>query len=154
MQVGKEELRYQQAVLKHLGFYKGKLDGIWSAGSIEAKKKFEYTREFSPAIPTNGLPFGTAERLPKGLFFQRVNNHTFLHNHKLSADELKAMLGTPEVKKEEPAPVIESGPVMQEPVVAEVITPAVETQEIEKPAVETKPVQNNQRPNQPHGNRR
>lgn len=154
MQVGKEELMYQQAVLKHLGFYKGKVDGIWSKGSIDAKKKFEFTREFSPCIPTNGLPFGTSERLPKNLFFKREGNLILLHHTELHADALKQILGTTsKAEVVEETVVVKDGPMMEEPAPAVSIQETAPTVEEPKPVVNTKQVPQQQRP-QPSGTRR
>ncbi|MNQ34441.1 hypothetical protein D3C85_478950 [compost metagenome] len=66
MQVTKDKLAAQQLVLFHLGYYKGTIDGIWSAASIAAKRKFEGEPGFLPAYPNNGLPFGERDKLPKG----------------------------------------------------------------------------------------
>jgi len=156
MQVGKEELMYQQAVLKHLGFYKGKVDGIWSKGSIDAKKKFEFTREFSPCIPTNGLPFGTNDRLPKNLFFKREGNLILLHHTELHDDALKQILGaSPQPAIVEETVVVKDGPMLEEPtpVVLDSIQDKAAPVEEPKPVANPKPVPQQQRP-QPNGNRR
>lgn len=60
-------LQRQQIVLNKLGYYKGKLDGIWGPASITAKRKFELSGKFSPAIPSGGLPFDLNSKLPKGV---------------------------------------------------------------------------------------
>lgn len=117
MQVVKEELKYQQIVLKHLGFYKGPIDGIWSTGTINAKKQFEFKREFSPAIPSNGLPFGLQDRLPKGLHFKRVGNLMFLHANGLEQSVIDSMLGKTESTVAVREPVVSNnGPVIEAPV--------------------------------------
>lgn len=69
--VNKRLIQNQQMVLKALGFYTGKCDGIWSARTIEAKKDFESTPKFKPAYPNNGMPFelGAQDKLPAGLYF-------------------------------------------------------------------------------------
>jgi len=66
MQVTKEKMAAQQLVLFHLGFYKGNIDGIWSAATIAAKRQFEADPSFLPAYPNHGLPFGDRDKLPKG----------------------------------------------------------------------------------------
>ena len=60
-------LKRQQLVLKHLGYYNGEIDGIWSQKSIEAKIQFERSGVFNPGIPNNGMPFNTNVRLPIGI---------------------------------------------------------------------------------------
>jgi hypothetical protein len=67
MQLGKKQLQRQQVILAHLGFYKHKCDGIWGPDSIAAKRKFESSPSFIPALPNNGLPFGEKEKYPKGI---------------------------------------------------------------------------------------
>lgn len=151
MQVNTEELKYQQAVLQHLNFYKGRIDGIWSERTINAKKKFEFDRSFSPALPNNGLPFGLNDRLPKGLYFKRNGNKMFLHCLSLSDDELNRLLGQVDgtVAVRDPAPVAEATaePVAEIPVADPVAEPVEQKQEEPKPAGAQ--VQQ-QRPNQPH----
>lgn len=70
MQLTKEKLMAQQLVLFHLGFYKGNIDGIWSAATIDAKKAFEADVSFLPAYPNGGLPFGERDKLPKNWVYQ------------------------------------------------------------------------------------
>ena len=69
MQTGKMELMSQQVVLAFLGFYKGAIDGIWSTATIQAKQAYERELNFVPGVPSNGLPFTTKGRLPKGLYW-------------------------------------------------------------------------------------
>lgn len=59
----------QQQILKELGYDPGKIDGVWSSKSIEAKQKWERQRSFSPAVPNNGLPFRPRDILPKGIIY-------------------------------------------------------------------------------------
>jgi len=69
MQTKPIELLYQQIVLKHLGYYSGKLDGIWSAKCRAGKCSFENNPVYVPGLPNRGLPF-TIEYLhplPKGV---------------------------------------------------------------------------------------
>lgn len=68
-QASDEKLKRQQQVLTHLGFYKGKIDGIWGPKTIEAKRNFE-SAGFAPGIPNGGLPFHSKGPYPKGLFMQ------------------------------------------------------------------------------------
>jgi hypothetical protein len=147
MQVTTEELKYQQAVLQHLNFYKGRIDGIWSERTINAKKKFEFDRSFSPALPNNGLPFGLNDRLPKGLYFKRNGNKMYLHCVTLSDDELSRMLGQVEgtVAVRDPVPTIEPVVEVEQPTEVQAVEAADPVQE-PKPAVQQQP----QRPNQPN----
>lgn len=62
-----EQMLNQQQVLAALGFYKGQIDGIWSEETIKAKQTFEFARNFTPALPNNGLPFDVTQKLPRGL---------------------------------------------------------------------------------------
>jgi hypothetical protein len=68
LESNKHALARQQMVLTALGYYSGKLDGIWSAKCIEAKREFECSGKFSPALPNRGLPFDPSKPLPTGLF--------------------------------------------------------------------------------------
>jgi peptidoglycan hydrolase-like protein with peptidoglycan-binding domain len=71
MQYDPIEIRAQQLVLAFLGYYPGAIDGIWSASTISAMKKFECADEFLPAVPTGGMPFKVNARLPKGMFWDK-----------------------------------------------------------------------------------
>jgi hypothetical protein len=62
-----EQLKRQQEILKVLGFYKGKLDGIWGPKSIAAMKDFEASAAFKPCIPNHGMPLSYEGRLPSGI---------------------------------------------------------------------------------------
>ena len=57
----------QQQVLAHLGYYKGRIDGIWGPGTIKAKKEFE-AMGFAPGVPNGGLPFASRGPYPKSIF--------------------------------------------------------------------------------------
>ena len=57
----------QQQVLAHLGYYKGRIDGIWGPGTIKAKKEF-VSVGFAPGVPNGGLPFASRGPYPKGIF--------------------------------------------------------------------------------------
>lgn len=67
MQVSNKQIERQQLILKALGFFTGVVNGVWGPGTIEAKKKFEASRQFMPGIPNNGLPFRSGQRLPVGI---------------------------------------------------------------------------------------
>lgn len=67
MQTEPEQLKRQQVILKHLGHYRDRCDGIWAVKSIEAMKKYERHPSFKPGIPTNGLPFSSTGPLPAGI---------------------------------------------------------------------------------------
>lgn len=73
MQIKPEQLLRQQLILKFLGFYKHKLDGIWGPASIEAKRAWEQKPSFVPAYPNNGMPFGERDQLPKGMRLNKVS---------------------------------------------------------------------------------
>lgn len=72
MQIKTEQLLRQQMILRFLGYYKGKLDGIWAGMTIEAKKAFERDKKFAPAFPNNGLPFADKDTYPKGIGYDRA----------------------------------------------------------------------------------
>lgn len=78
MQVSTEQLKRQQEILKALGFYHGKLDGIWGPKSIQAKKKFEGDPKFVPGIPNNGLPFASKGPYPSLI---TLNHQTDMLEH-------------------------------------------------------------------------
>lgn len=67
MQTDRRQLLRQQVILRALGFYKGRLDGIWGPNSISAKKAFEADISFLPGIPKKGLPFAGTKPLPAGI---------------------------------------------------------------------------------------
>lgn len=67
MQYETHQLRRQQLIMHCLGFYNGALDGIWGPKSIEAKKRFEASPKFMPAIPANGMPFAGRAPFPNGI---------------------------------------------------------------------------------------
>ena len=152
MQVVTEELKYQQSVLKHLGYYKGAVDGIWSGDSIAAKTKFEFNRDFAPAIPNNGLPFGTSDRLPKGMHFKRDGNYIALWHKEITDEAMAIFMG-----KVEPTVAVRNPVISNDgPVIAEPATPAVEQEVVpeqtiqqESQSVEVKPQNNNQQQHRP-----
>lgn len=67
MQTEKRQLLRQQFILKGLGFYKGKLDGVWGPASIEAMKNFEANPLFLPGLPKHGLPMSNSKPFPAGI---------------------------------------------------------------------------------------
>lgn len=151
MQVVNEELKYQQAVLKHLGFYKGSVDGIWSEKTIAAKQQFEFKREFSPAIPNNGLPFGLSDRLPKGIYFKRIGNTMCLHHSDIDDSAMANLLGKTQGSVAVREPVVSNdGPVIEAPAEtpAEVVEPTVA--EEPKPQVQQNQQRSQQNPQHKH----
>lgn len=68
--VNRRLIQNQQMILKALGYYTGKCDGIWSALTIKAKKAFEADPKFKPAYPNNGMPFelGHVSKYPSGIY--------------------------------------------------------------------------------------
>lgn len=139
MQVTNIEIAHQQAILKHLGFYKGKVDGIWGAATITAKREFEFKREFSPAIPNNGLPFGLSDRLPKGMNYKRIGNDTLLSHVAVQEEDLKRLLGKSDSQVAIKDPVVAAGPIIADAPIVD--TPILEV--VPAPAVN----QSNQQPN-------
>lgn len=73
MQIKKHELQRQQMIMAFLGFYKHKCDGIWGPEAIEAKRLWERDSSYIPALPSNGLPFGDRDPLPKNVIYDRVS---------------------------------------------------------------------------------
>jgi len=67
MQTKHEALVRQQQILKALGYYSGKIDGIWGPASIKAMQKFESLPEFLPGHPHNGMPFHDSGPYPAGI---------------------------------------------------------------------------------------
>jgi hypothetical protein len=86
MQVTKSQLERQQLILKALGFYFGKLDGIWGPMSIEAKKKYEADASFRPGIPNNGMPFGERPPYPAGITLDHATG--LLHHPRIDLHTL------------------------------------------------------------------
>lgn len=102
MQNSPIELRAQQIVLAFLGFYKGPIDGIWSRDSIAAKQKFEFDNSFIPAAPSNGLPFGNRQKLPKGCYWDA---NGLLGHRNLTVEKAKEIMSR---QQKQAAPVIAS----------------------------------------------
>jgi len=150
MQIKSEHLLRQQLVLKFLNYYKGKLDGIWGPTSIAAKKAFESTRDFAPAYPNNGLPFGDKDVLPKGMSYELPSRLITCVN--LSETVIAELSG---IKPVEPVKVAAVElPVIQAPVVPNVIEspPTVETEAASSQEVTN--VQQNNNPNRNNPQRR
>lgn len=79
MQTSKEQLLRQQLIMKHLGFYKGKLDGVWSRTSIKAKCEWEFSKLFKPAYPNRGLPLNPVQKMPQGVTIDHKNRNLLTH---------------------------------------------------------------------------
>lgn len=62
-----EQFQFQQIVMASLGLYDGKCEGVWGAKSIAAKREWECTADFEPAVPNGGKPFTQGCKLPKGM---------------------------------------------------------------------------------------
>lgn len=115
MQYEDIEIRALQLVLAFLGFYPGAIDGLWSASTINAMKKFEMDDSFLPAVPTGGLPFPVNARLPKGMFWEkRLVSHRRLTKEAAAEILTKRSHSTARVQGQEKA-------------VAKVVEPVVET---------------------------
>lgn len=67
METNVKRLQRQQMILKFLGYYQGKCDGIWSAKTIAAKRAFELSGKFNPAYPNNGMPMDVDGPFPAGV---------------------------------------------------------------------------------------
>ena len=84
-------LQRQQVILAFLGYYEGKLDGIWGKDSINAKKDFEVSGKFAPGLPNRGLPFVNTDSMPKGVFSDPFNKG-LLSAKGLSEDDIAKMI--------------------------------------------------------------
>lgn len=62
------QLIRQQEILAALGFYKGKVDGIWGPSSTAAMKQFEADPTFLPGIPNHGMPLSDTGPHPAGIY--------------------------------------------------------------------------------------
>ena len=82
--------QYQQIVMKSLALYDGRCDGVWGPKSIEAKRAWEVTPEFEPAVPNGGMPINTGDKLPKGLRW--IPGTSTMMCSFISNEELKRML--------------------------------------------------------------
>lgn len=149
MQVTSDELKHQQVVLKHLGFYKGKIDGIWSESTIAAKRNYEFKIEFSPAIPNNGLPFGLNDRLPANLVFKRVGNTALLHHVALTDEDVSRIIGNTPTTIAVKDPVVEAGPTVAE---APQVEPAPVAPVVPAPVVQNQQNQHNPNKHNPNKN--
>jgi hypothetical protein len=109
MQTKPHQLRRQQLVLKHLGYYSGKVDGTWGPASIEAKRMFESEKKFKPSYPNGGLPFAETHDLPAGLEWQFSPTGPLLYAKGMPLDDTKT-----EVKTDNKT-VIPSKPVLKKP---------------------------------------
>lgn len=93
MQTTKGQLERQQQIMAALGFYRGKVDGIWSTKTIEAKKAWELSGKFGPGIPNFGLPLANKGPYPRGI---RIDPVTKL----LTCSQLEVYLQAQEKQKE------------------------------------------------------
>lgn len=91
LETNPKTLQRQQIILAHLGYYRGKLDGIWGPETIKAKQDFETSGKFAPGLPNRGLPFVNTNSLPKGMFADPFNKG-LLSVRGLGEDEIKQML--------------------------------------------------------------
>lgn len=62
-----EQYQFQQLVMTSLGLYDGNCEGAWGPKTIAAKKEWELTQDFEPAVPNGGMPFTRGCKLPKGM---------------------------------------------------------------------------------------
>lgn len=73
------QLQSHQLVLKFMGFYTGKCDGIWGPESVTAMRAYEASGKFSPGYPSNGMPFKEKGQLPANLY--RVPRQPLIIKH-------------------------------------------------------------------------
>lgn len=117
MQTKKLQLQRQQIIMSQLGFYKHKCDGIWGPDSIAAKRGWETSRSFIPALPTNGLPFGERDPVPKGMYFDKASRLFVLTS--MTPEDVESFMPVVETKP----PVVQ----VEEDSVPETEVPVVET---------------------------
>lgn len=122
--IDRAAIKRQQLVLKHLGYYHGEIDGIWSKKSMEAKIQYERSGKFNPGIPNNGMPFNTNVKLPQGLYFDPKG---YVAVFDFDVDTLNKPVEQPKVI-EQPKPVEQK------------VEP-VQNQEPAKPVEQPKPVE-------------
>lgn len=103
MQVGSEQLARQQEIMQSLGYYNGKIDGIWGPKTIEAKIKWEMSGKFNPALPNNGLPFGDKGPFPRGVYREPKTGLLSCPQYELVVQERAKKNAAPEQPKEQPA---------------------------------------------------
>lgn len=109
MQIKKPQLMRQQAIMKVLGFYDKKIEGIWGPESIAAKRVWERDPSFIPGLPNNGLPFGEREPLPKQMEYDRDARNLTIAGRSKEVDELveeavRQQQDKPAPKPEHPTP--------------------------------------------------
>lgn len=129
----------QQVVLAHLGYYSGKLDGIWSAATIKAKCDFENSGKFVPGIPNRGLPFVSGMPLPKGMFADPIARG-LLTATGLTEDVIETLTKSRQIKRSAPVQNNEPTAEVKTEVKVEEVIPKAEATESEAP------VQNIQKP--------
>jgi hypothetical protein len=130
MQFKPEQIKRQQMIMRVLGFYSGKIDGIWAQKCIEAKRNWELSGKFNPANPNNGLPFADTDPLPSGMRFDRVSR---MFTHRELSETLIA-----EFSGKSPAPVQSPEPaiVQETPATPDDSTSEVKVVDVGSPAVE------------------
>lgn len=79
--INKRQIQNQQMLLKALGFYRGKCDGIWSSQTTKAKQEFEISPSFKPAYPNRGMPFAIElnSKYPAGVYSDPVRPGMLTH---------------------------------------------------------------------------
>lgn len=87
--MNRRQIQNQQMILKVLGFYRGKCDGIWSKQTIKAKQEFERDPKFKPAYPNNGMPFDlqVTAKLPAGVYHDPRRQGMLAHDE-LTQDKI------------------------------------------------------------------
>ena len=97
--VNRRLIQNQQMILKALGYYTGKCDGIWSKQTIAAKQEFERSPKFKPAYPNGGMPFelNANSKFPTGMYLDPMNRG-YLKCDELTDERVREWLGDlPEV---------------------------------------------------------
>lgn len=85
-------LQRQQILLKFLGHYHGKCDGIWGTATIAAKRQFELSGKFNPGYPNNGQPFPVDGPFPSGIIRDPLKRGYITHVD-ITPEFIKANLG-------------------------------------------------------------
>jgi hypothetical protein len=157
MEIRKVCLQRQQMILKFLGYYQGKCDGIWSAMTIEAKRNFENSGKFHPAYPNNGMPFDPTSKFPSGIMLDFSKPRTGLLIHVDIPEEYYQKFATELVEYDETVDLNESKIPTYDPLLNQTMQLGVEstalaipqpvllkTEDKELPAISEEVVENKQ----------
>lgn len=131
------QLQNQQLIMAHLGFYRGKLDGVWGPQAIQAKKDWESSGKFKPAFPNSGMPLDPRGKLPTGIIRGTAGLLKCLSLTSEKEAELLSTKGELYVGKVEPK--VKETPQEIKPEVVSAPTPQVQASDEPTEAVEAKP---------------